>query len=375
MIRPIRGEQGSTLAFLAIAMVVLLSVAALAIDLGMLYTGKQRAQNVCDEAAMSGAPLLTGQSGCATQSGLPATAAQQTATANNQLSPKWQVCIPNTSTAGVQISFPSGTVQSDSGQSITVALGQAMRVKGSVNVNYGFARIMGFQSHFVNATATVILQPAPSVTSNLFAPLVVADTTIFGSNGQSILKFGQQVTLKTNAWQDNFLGAGNFGPVELPGDGSGASTYRSRLAGDLPALTITSTPITTVSTKPGNMKGPTSQGLSSRLAKETDSRFTNDATAWSNWLNAYNTTTGMFPSTWRIMLVPIVKDPTVPVNGRSTVTIVGCAGFFIESAPKNQPVVGRFLQGVYAGGTIHWIFPTSNSITSTVGIASTHLVS
>jgi hypothetical protein len=375
IIEILRGESGASLAFIAVILVALLAVSALAIDLGMLYIGQQRAQNVCDESALSAVVLLTGQPNCATQTGLPATTAQQVATTNNQLSPKWQVYVPGTSTPGVQVTFPTGTVTSNSGQAISVTSGQAITVKGFVNVTYGFAQIMGLQSRTVSASATAIVEPMNSLTSSLFVPLVVSNTTVFGGNGQPALQFGQEATLKTTAWQDNFLGPGNFGMIDLPGDGPGGSTLRSRLAGDLPAVTVSGVPSTTVSTEPGNKTGPVYQGLSDRLAKETNPLFTNDSTAWANWLAAYNSTTGTFPSTWRLALVPIVQDPSAPVNGRSTVTIIGYAGFFIESAPKNQPVVGRFIQGTYVGGNIRWIFPTGNNITSPIGIQTSALVS
>lgn len=371
----IRGEEGATLVFLAIILLVLLGVAALSMDLGMLYIGRQMAQNACDVAAISGGALLTGQPSCATQSAPPALAAQQIASANNQLSPTWQVLVPDSSNPGVEVTFPSGSVTSDSGASVAVNLGQAIRVRGYIKVNYGFARIIGFAQTPVYATSTVVIQPVNGLTSALFVPLVVSNTTVFGANGVGGLEFGQQATLKTTSWQDNFIGSGNFGAIVVPGDGPGASDFSSRLAGDSQATTISASPPTTVDTKTGNMQGPTYQGLSDRLAKETDSRFTNDSTAWSNWLGAYNSTTGTFPSTWRIMLVPIVQDPPAPQNGKSQVTIIGYAGFFIESAPKNQPVVGRFIQGVLAGGTVRWLFPNSGVITQPDTITAPHLIS
>ena len=51
-------ERGVSLVFVALAMVVLLGMAALAIDVGMLFTAKGQAQNAADSGALAGAGAL-----------------------------------------------------------------------------------------------------------------------------------------------------------------------------------------------------------------------------------------------------------------------------------------------------------------------------
>jgi len=58
LLRVLRHHTGSTVIFVAIAMVALLSFAALAIDLGYLYTVRGELQNAADAGALAGAQVL-----------------------------------------------------------------------------------------------------------------------------------------------------------------------------------------------------------------------------------------------------------------------------------------------------------------------------
>src|SRR6266436_4952709 len=53
-----RGEQGITVAFVAVSIFALVGMAALAIDLVTLYVAKAQAQRVADAAALAGAKTL-----------------------------------------------------------------------------------------------------------------------------------------------------------------------------------------------------------------------------------------------------------------------------------------------------------------------------
>ncbi|HKY59444.1 MAG TPA: pilus assembly protein TadG-related protein, partial [Gemmatimonadota bacterium] len=48
-------EHGSTIVFVSLAMAALLSIVALAVDVGMLYTARGEAQRAADAAALAGA--------------------------------------------------------------------------------------------------------------------------------------------------------------------------------------------------------------------------------------------------------------------------------------------------------------------------------
>jgi hypothetical protein len=70
-------ERGATLLFVAVALVALLSIAALAIDLGILYVARNEAQRAADAAALAGAYTFI-TSGCTSQGGCVAGGAQET---------------------------------------------------------------------------------------------------------------------------------------------------------------------------------------------------------------------------------------------------------------------------------------------------------
>lgn len=53
--RPVRNERGATIVFIAVIITVLMSVVALAIDIGMLLDARTEAQRVADAGAMAGA--------------------------------------------------------------------------------------------------------------------------------------------------------------------------------------------------------------------------------------------------------------------------------------------------------------------------------
>ena len=243
------GKRGAVLVLVAIVLVVLIGMAALAIDLGQLYVGRQRAQNVCDASALAGVQELAIHCGNNSLADSHARqAAGDCAAGNNGVSQAaWKVLIPpegadeSPADEGVAVWIPTAdtTVEDDAGNAISVGGYEAITTKGCVHVNYGFARIFGFPGKDVLAYATAIMRWAERVCSPLFVPLAASDLTIFGDPNANppwppltLDPNAPEIQLKVTSWQDNFLGAGNFGALTLPGDQPGANVFRSRLAGN-----------------------------------------------------------------------------------------------------------------------------------------------
>jgi len=211
------------LALVAICLVVLIGMAALAIDLGQLYVGRQRAQNVCDAAALAGAPFLTGSSDCTTPGGPAATAAVSCADANNAAISSWQL-------NGLEVTFPLEVFYDyDRDTPVAVGLGDAIRAEGYVTVNFGFARIFGFETKDVHASATAILA---ELCSDLYVPLFASDKSIFGDSTHDPMQFDTLYTLHFTSWKASSMGPGNYGSLRLVAEDSGAKVYRTRLEGD-----------------------------------------------------------------------------------------------------------------------------------------------
>lgn len=220
--RMFKAEDGAVLALVAICLVVLIGMAALAIDLGQLYVGRQRAQNVCDAAALAGARFLTGSSDCTAPGGPAATAAVSCADANNGAISSWQL-------NGLEVTFPLEVFYDyDPDTPVAVELGEAIRAKGYVTVNFGFARIFGFDSKDVYASATAVMT---GFCSDLYVPLAASDKTIFGDETHPPMQFGELYTLHWMDWQSSTMGPGNYGSLRLVDEDSGANDYRMRLEG------------------------------------------------------------------------------------------------------------------------------------------------
>ena len=55
---PLKNERGATIVFVSLLMAAVLGMAALAIDVGMLYNARAEAQRAADSAALAGAGSL-----------------------------------------------------------------------------------------------------------------------------------------------------------------------------------------------------------------------------------------------------------------------------------------------------------------------------
>lgn len=339
-----KGECGATLVMVVIVLFVLISMAALSIDLGQIYIARQRAQNVCDAAALAGVAYLDPNK--AESQSIVTLNAGDCAVANNEDN-HWRVCLPNSETEGVAVSFPDA---------------YTVRCDGAVKVNYAFAGIFGLNNRMVNAHAVARLENVSKVNYAL-VPLAVTDTIV------SNLAFGQEQALKTDMWQpgqDAYVGSGNFSVLNFPGD-SGGADYKRRLSGEnTDEVEIAVGDM--INTKPGNMTGPTERGLIERV--QSDTVFTNDATAFDSWSASWDGATMEFADTPRLIIMPVIKDPLGTIQGRSEpVEIVGFAGFFIESAKsvkiddpggkgkvETVQITGRFVACALGADAVNWLW-------------------
>ncbi len=381
------GRRGATLVYVAVALVGLLGLTALTFDLGRMVIAKQRAQEVCDAAALAGGWYLTGEvsstrsdqsSGTPTTGdGSAARAAKYVALAANESVPQWTTLTVNSDQPGVTVSFPplpapQGFVQADNGAQVAVKPGEAIRVEAVVNVPMTFARILGIQQTRVYAQAVAVVglshqTPTPVTVTGSALPFAVADTTIWDSANPPnvIIQMGTRVAMKVANPGDpeNFIGPGNFIAVSYPGD-RGANDYEERLAGTGPPVTFVLNQPLTIATEPGNMTGPTERGLVRRLTGDPYPYPSANSTAWQDWLASYDPATGTRTKTKRIGLVPIVRDPGGSLHGRGSLDVVGFTGVFIEGfetveidGQTYSRLYARFTNGVYTADGITWLDP------------------
>jgi Flp pilus assembly protein TadG len=143
-------------------------------------------------------------------------------------------------------------------------------------------------------------------------------------------------------------------PATPSGNGAGGSAYAGYIVGD-PNLIVHIGDW--VDTEPGNMVGPTGQGLRDRLLGVPIVTF-------DQWVAAGK------PETKQLFMVPIVEKPA-PVSGRRQLMIVAFATFFFEerTAGSQTAVVGRFVEYTQPG----WI--VANSPPGPLATQAIHLVS
>lgn len=312
----VRKHRGAVLVLVAILVVVLMAMVALAVDISRLYVARHFLTNSCDAAALAGGMELPDQ---------------------GKSSEKASECADANTMATYQVSFPAD------GQT---AYGPTkIRVDGQMNVEYGFARVLGHQSRTVSAYAVVQRSLSVDWVNGLAVPWGIP---YYDASGQPY-QYGTGVlyTLKTGSQSDLANGTtgrvgGNFYPLALErslGDGSsGGSVYNNDIKwgfnGQVKVGDV-------VSTEPGNMVGPTRQAV----ATDTDSLFARASVPpWAD-------------DTWdhidygnpRVVIVPIISPLS---SGRTEVTILGFAAFWVESV-RGQEVKGYFISYTIpdAGGT------------------------
>ena len=184
----------------------------------------------------------------------------------------------------------------------------------TIRIPLAFAKVLGFsnvtyQAH-VQATAGTL------VSGTGFVPLGVQEQTF---------TYGQEYTLSASAGEGE---DGNYGYLAL--GGNGACVFGQNLMYGYSGVLHVGDQ---VDTEPGVMAGPVANAINYRLQSSGSCSF---ATATENCP--------------RVMLLPIISSGAE--NGRSLVTIVGFAAFYLDGLQGNgghQEIVGRFMQMVVPG--------------------------
>lgn len=282
MFRLLREEKGAAIAVVAMSMTVIIGFTALAVDVGNLYLNKTRLVNMADAAALAGVQDLPGNPEGAIDT------ARSYAARNGM-----------------------------NGDGVNVALSEnntVVTVNVSRTVPFYFAQIFDMTSGNVAARAVAAIRPITAISG----------VVPFGVEKQELI-YGQTYTLKDGAGEGY---SGNYGALAL--GGNGANVYRGNIKEGYSGLLSIGD---WVSTEPGNMSGPTGNGVEYRISLDPTATF---ATVQKG--------------SPRILIVPIIDS--LEVCGRSQVQIVGFAAFFLEGvggSGKKNYVIGKFMQMVLSG--------------------------
>ena len=282
MLRLLRQEKGAAIVVVAVSITAMIGFGALVVDMGNLYFNKNRLVNMVDAAAFAGVQDLPGDP---------------------------QVAVASAYNYAAQNGVTSDVVGVAISQNNTV-----VTVNASRTVPFFFAPVFNMISSNVTARAAAKIVPISGASGIVPFGIVRQQFT-----------YGDPYTLKEGGGSGY---DGNFGALAL--GGNGANVYRNNIKnGYSGQLNIGDW----VSTEPGNMSGPTSDGVNYRMD-----------------LDKYATFETVEKDSPRILIVPIIDSLTV--NGRSDVLIVGFGAFFLDGVGghgNNNYVTGQFIQMVIPG--------------------------
>jgi Flp pilus assembly protein TadG len=369
-------EAGFSLVFVAVGLMGFMAVSMLAIDVGMLMTARNQAQNSADAGALAGATALAFDdwdnrtaTGPAVTNALSAARGNQVMSANVSVNP----------TDVVFLNDPAGINN---------------RVKVSVyrNASRGnplstlIAQYFGIATVDVSAVAIAEASPANAMTCvkpftipdrwiekqtppfdptdsfDLFGPgntrLANPDIYIGPEDKANYTGYdaerdkGLQITLKAN--NDTKIAPSFYYPWDMVGQNRGADDYRWSIGNCKTDIMEFGQ---TFVAKPGNMVGPTTQGMGDLVDR--------DPSAYWDGVNK-KVVSSMHPSP-RVVAIPLF-DPVYYAEGKASgrnasLKFVNYLGFFLERMNGNE-VVGRItpiggLRKANAGPAPAGAFPLS----------------
>lgn len=378
--RTVRNERGGVAVLVAVSVAALLGFAALAIDLSMLFKARTDAQRAADAAALAGASAFLDFDQL-TASG----PARQRATEY-----------------GMRNHFLNGPI--DKGEVYIKVIPDSFKVGVYVyrdSVQTWFARIFGIRyvpigayaaAAAVDASAAKCLKPwaVPDIWNDANADINgnrwwdPGENWVFGDNpgdhyepytGPSGMTtetgygsewrdgytppitgdLGRQIVIKMADPNSEYVPSpGVFYPWRLPvaegqeecdrgggGGSQGGAVYRRNIC------SCNTTPIQLgqpYPIEPGNMVGPTWQGVSELISEDPNAvwnestRRVDNSTLGNSWMNSP-----------RVVKVAMIDPSQIQGSGMQTIEFNNFALLFLESQPTNQdPVTARFLY--YASG-------------------------
>ena len=367
------GERGAILVHVAVAMVGLIGFSALSVDYGVLWVSRRQAQNAADAGALSGAISL------AFVDQTDQTLARNSALAVAQQNTIWDSA-PDV-LAG-DITFPTCPPGAPGVPDTCIKVDVFRNQRSGGNpLPMFFGQILGLTNQGVQATATAQVlvgdsadcvkpwaipdkwtelnpAPAPWVPTADFERYVQS-----GPNRGDLLSpadeytppsssgpgtgfrlpddYGVSVTLKHGNPQQA-ISPGQFFPVVInPLEGPGGSNYGDNIATCDPTVIG---PGTILQAEPGNMVGPTSQGVAALIALDPSASWNPAANGGLGAPSGGCMAAGSCGTSPRLVAIAVFDPDTFDsgrTSGRVDVVVTNILGFWIEGMQGND-VLGYF---------------------------------
>ena len=307
MVRFAGNEKGNILVLATVALFSILGFASIAVDVGCLLTAKNQLQSAVDASALSGASgLMVDQ----------AEAVQRTILVGSRNACLNQPVTLNSS----NVDFPNTN---------------QIRVQAAQTVTLFFAKIVGIQS--ANVSAVAVAEIGNITSTNGLRPWCVPDMN--WTHGTAVvLKAGSKDAPVTNP---SFYYPIDFPAVNRGNPESGASVYEDNIVNGTQCTVSVGDEI---QVEPGNMVGPTKQGVDALVAMDASAYWDGTRVAGS----AYPGT-----SSPRVVTIPLYDPNYPPDSGRNTVYVTQLASFFVTGIHGGD-VIGIFMEkithGQFGGG-------------------------
>jgi hypothetical protein len=366
----LRQETGMSLVFIALGFMAFFAGTTLAIDVGLFMTARAQAQNAADAGALAGATAFVYNSFNDRTAGGPAVqSAINTAKQN-------KVVGGDVAIEPADVTFPLGPT----GRNDRIQVWVHRTTARGNNIPTLIGPVFGVDNFDIMATAIAEAAPANAMTcvkpftipdkwvENKTPPWTIDSTFDRYDNKGKIIpnadvyippSASHQTWTEADAGTQFILRAGTGNNIEptfyyswkMPGD-TGGDFYRDNISGCNPTTIAMNSPMVQ---EPGNMVGPTTQGVQLLLDQDPTAH-------WDSYQHRVISTFGQSP---RIFPIPLY-DPDIlqfeKSNGR-TASLVSrnWIGFFVESLVGNE-VRGRIvpIRGVIdanAGPAPEGVFP------------------
>jgi Flp pilus assembly protein TadG len=359
---PVReGETGSVVVFSALIMVVLAAFATLAVDYGFLQYKRSQLQTAADAAALAGAADLL-------RHGDDFNTVRATAVDFGQRNLGEQDTVASAVTASdVELLKGETSAAGATPDTVRVTAGRTTQRGNPVDMFLG--PVLGWNTQDLTATASASLfcsdqtkclkpfSPPAKFTwddscdtdkkfknNDAFDPGSSCELSSVNVLGYDAGDLGAPIVLKLSDSHDTVV-PGHFQAVDYPpantGDPeSGAAVYRLNIAGCTASNNTVVREGDELVIEPGNMVGPTNQGLAELIATDPG----------ASWDSATNSITGSAYAdpmkSPRVALIPFY-DPSRPQNsGRNSIYVYQLGAVFIENTNAKGEVVGRFMRGM-----------------------------
>jgi hypothetical protein len=302
----IKDERGTIIVITAGAMLVIMMLAAMAVDVGSVLTARNQLQSAVDAAALAGASGLTVSEERATDRAILFASRN---TCHNQ---------------PVQISAAD----------VTFPAVDRIRVQGNLTVNTFFARAFGVNA--VNISAVAVAELGRIIGTGGTKPWALPD------RGEGNWPLGEPIIIKSGHLGAPGTNPGFFYPVDFPplNRGTpipGAQEYLNNIIyGSKTDVFIDDILVV----EPGNMIGPTKHGVLELIAMDPNAYWSSDANCVMG--SAFG------EKSPRIIKVPLYDPDYPPDSGKNTVIVVKLAAFFVTGF-QGKSIMGVFLEYTTSG--------------------------